>query len=245
MPVRTCLCALVLCVACVFARAQQAAAIMDSNPPSSEPEKSEPAKTTEPTKTTLASGIQRVAGIDSSSGIQYLRLILVGSLPSASSTSAPTAGGSAPQADSPPLFIAQCSLRPGGKHLFEVFTSFGDRVDLAFYPPWKPASADDLFPPRTDKRTISMEFLGYTKVKPFRRQWEIPIQTPGLFHYNPPGAGSPNLEEFSYFLRYLLALPTLRLTLEAPHSARVAQFSTPPLLAAIRAEPVCQAAGLQ
>jgi hypothetical protein len=85
-----------------------------------------------------------------------------------------------------------------------------------------------------------MDFLGYTHVKPVRRQWEIPVQTSGQYRYNPPGGGSSNLEEITYYLRYLLALPTLRLTL----ANRSAEFMTTPLLAAIRKEPVCRASGL-
>ncbi len=61
-----------------------------------------------------------------------------------------------------------------------------------------------------------MDFLGYKPVKPVRRQWEIPVQTPGQYRYNPPGGGSSNMEDITYYLRYLLALPTLRLTLRRP-----------------------------
>ena len=61
---------------------------------------------------------------------------------------------------------------------------------------------------------MTMEFLGYTHVRPVRRQWEIPVQTPGQYRYNPPGGGSANLEEITFYLRYLIALPTLRLALD-------------------------------
>jgi hypothetical protein len=43
-----------------------------------------------------------------------------------------------------------------------------------------------------------MDFIGYTHVNPVRRQWEIPVQTPGQYRYNPPGSGSSNLEEITY-----------------------------------------------
>jgi len=48
------------------------------------------------------------------------------------------------------------------------------------------------------------------------------------------------MEEIAYYLRFLLALPTLRLTL----GNRSAEFMTTPLLEAIRSEPLCSAAGL-
>jgi hypothetical protein len=189
--------------------------------------------TDQPEKTTLASGIDRISGLEAASNIHYVRLILSGSLPTppAADSPAPSPG---------PTLIAQCTLKPNGKSSFELLANFGGVADLAFYPPWTPASKQDLFPPRTEKVTLTMDFLGYTHVKPVRRQWEIPVQTPGQYRYNPPGGGSANLEEISYYLRYLVSLPTLRLTLDA----RSADFLTTPLLNEIRKEPLCRAAAL-
>ena len=87
---------------------------------------------------------------------------------------------------------------------------------------------------------ITMDFLGYTHVKPLRRQWEVPDRQPDQYRFDPPGSNSSNLEEIAYDLRYLLALPTLRLTLDN----RSAEFFTTPLLDEIRKEPLCQAAAL-
>jgi hypothetical protein len=184
-------------------------------------------------KTTLASGIERVSGQEASSHIRYVRLALAGT---------PQNSSAVDSADHPlpPTLIAQCTLRPNGKSVFELFATFNGAPDMTFYPPWTPATKEDLFPPRTDKVTITMEFLGYTHVKPVRRQWEIPVQTPGQYRYNPPGGGSQNLEEIAYYLRYLLALPTLRLTLDN----RSAEFLTTPLLNEIRKEPLCRGASL-
>jgi hypothetical protein len=187
----------------------------------------------QPENTTLPTGIDRLTGQESTSQIQYVRLVLSGSLRTPSPTNFPASSV-------PPTLIAQCTLRPDGKSYFELLTSFGGATDLAFYPPWTPTSKRDLFPPRTEKAAITMEFLGYTHVKPVRRQWEVPAQTPGQYRYNPPGAGSTNLEEITYYLRYLLALPTLRLTLDN----RSADFLTTPLLDQIRKEPLCRAASL-
>lgn len=188
----------------------------------------------QPVKTALAAGIDRLAGREATSRIQYVRLILLGSLRTAPSATVP------PPPSTAPMLIAQCTLKPNGKSNFELFANFGGATDLAFYPPWTPTSQDDLFPPRTEKATLNMEFLGYTHVKPVRRQWEVPVQTPGQYRYNPPGAGSSNLEEITYYLRYLVSLPTLRLTLDN----RSADFLTTPLLSEIRKEPLCRAASL-
>jgi hypothetical protein len=59
----------------------------------------------------------------------------------------------------------------------------------------------------------------------------------GQYRYNPPSAGSSNLEDSTYYLRFLVALPTLRLTL-AQHAA---EFNTTALLDQIRKEPLCKA----
>ncbi len=182
----------------------------------------------QPEKTTLTNGVDRLAGTETTSKIQYVRLILSGSLHGAAPADPP-----AP----PPTLIAQCTLRPNGRSYFELFANFGGATDLAYYPPWTPASKDDLFPPITQKAAITMDFLGYKPVKPVRRQWEMPVQTPGQYRYNPPGGGSSNMEEITYYLRYLLALPTLRLTL----GDRSAEYRTTPLLDAIRKEPLCRA----
>ena len=184
-------------------------------------------------KTTLADGIDRIAGQEPTSQIQYVRLTLPGTLrlPTAVDSSAPSPS---------PTLIAQCTLRPNGKSYFELFANFGRATDLAFYPPWTRTPQGDLFPPPTEKVIMTMDFLGYTHVKPIRRQWEIPVQTPGQYRYNPPGSGSSNLEEIAYYLRYLLALPTLRLTL----GNNSADFLTTPLLNEIRKEPLCRAASL-
>jgi hypothetical protein len=190
-------------------------------------------ETDQPEKTTLASGVDRISGLEASSKIRYVRLILPGSLHTPSAADAATLSPG-------PTLIAQCTLKPNGKSAFELFANFGGATDLAFYPPWAPTSTQDLFPPRTDKAVLTMEFLGYTHVKPVRRQWEIPVQTPRQYRYNSPGGDSANLEEITYYLRYLVALPTLRLTLDS----RSAEFLTTPLLDEIRREPLCRAAAL-
>jgi hypothetical protein len=185
--------------------------------------------------TTLSSGIDRLAGMEPASRIQYTRLILKGSLHAA------RAGAADPPPPTPsPMLIAQCTLRPGGKYMFEMFANFGGATDLVFYPPWKQTLPQEPFPPTTQKVTVTMDFRGYTHVKPLRREWEIPDRMPGQYRFIPPGIGSANLEEIAYDLRYLLALPTLRLTL----GNTIAEFLTTPLLDEIHKEALCKAASL-
>jgi hypothetical protein len=58
-----------------------------------------------------------------------------------------------------------------------------------------------------------MEFLGYIRIKPVRRQWEIPVQTRASTATILQEAVPP-ISKITYYLRYLAALPTLRLTLD-------------------------------
>jgi hypothetical protein len=190
--------------------------------------------------------ITRIAGRESTSGIEYVRLILNGkSLKSdsggasrAAILGSPTEGSNiVPPAQLTPQLTAQCTKAASGKLGFEMFVNFGGVSDTSFYPPWKPASSTELFPPLLVKSTVTMEFLGYTHVKPVKRQFEAVLQPAGQYRYNTPSGGSSNMEDITYYLRFLLALPTLRVTLP-PHSA---EFFTTQLLNQIRSEPLCKA----
>jgi hypothetical protein len=206
-------------------------------------------------QTALSPGLSRVSGTDSSSHIEYVRLFVAGS--PVSPQGSPSFAEPRLQSDPNPLavaslsshsvehsdatigptLIAQCTRRPSGKLAFELLANFGGVSDVAYYPPWTPANSSDLFPPQLEKATITMDFLGYTHVKPVKRQWEALLQPAGEYRYNAPSTGSSNLEDSTYYLRFLLALPTLRLTL----NQKVAEFNTTALLDQIRREPLCKA----
>jgi hypothetical protein len=209
--------------------------------------------------TALSPGLSRLSGTDSSSHIEYVRLFVEGAPVSPSSSSSlakpralsdSEASGAALAAASlsshsvehsdatiGPTLIAQCTRRPSGKLAFELLANFGGVSDVAYYPPWTPTNSSDRFPPRLEKAAITMDFLGYTHVKPVKRQWESLLQPVGEYRYNPPSAGSSNLEDSTYYLRFLLALPTLRLTL----NQKAAEFNTAALLDQVRKEPLCKA----
>jgi hypothetical protein len=183
----------------------------------------------ESTVTTLPSGIGRIEGKEAVSGIAYTRLFLTVSAVSA-----------APLDLTQPTLTVQCTQTPNSKFHFEMFVNFGGVTDTAFYPPWRPANAQDLFPPQTDKVNVTMEFLGYTKVKPVKRQFEKVVAPYGQLRYNSPSAGSRNLEEIAFYFQYLRALPTLHIS----GDGHTATFATAPLLAQIHNEPLCRASGL-
>jgi hypothetical protein len=174
--------------------------------------------------------ITRLAGINAPSGISYVLLTLEGKLIAAPSQPTP-----------PPRLTAQCTRTPSGKLHFELLTDVGGIPDLAYYPPWRPISPQDLFPPRLDKTPVTMEFLGYTKVKPVKRQWEYLLELPGELRYATPGMASANMEEIMFYLRYMRSLPTLRLTVPGRGTA---EWETTRWQAAIHAEPLCAASGL-
>ncbi len=146
-----------------------------------------------------------------------------------------------------PRLTAQCTRDAQGKLRFELLADAGGVADLRFVPPWKPVNRDDLFPPRLPHATVTMEFLGYTKVKPMKRQWTALAGQPEEWKYISPGAAGSNMEQEAYYLRYLRALPTLRLTWPSEVAGKppvVAEFETAAWQARIKAEPLCAASGL-
>ncbi len=189
-----------------------------------------------PQMQTLSPGLRKLSGTESASGTTYVRIFLDGILvpPNSPAETAPL------PTNSLPALIAQCTQTPNHRLAFELHAHYGGVEDTAYYPPWHSTGPDDLYPPETVKVTITMDFFGYTKVKPARRQWEYLIAPVGELRYNPPSMTSRNLEDITFYLQYLKALPTLRLT----SAGKAAQFNTTPLLDAIRHEPLCHASGL-
>ncbi len=194
-----------------------------------------PAK--QPVLTAISPDLWRAEGDDPESAIHYVRLLLTGSVPGRDLK----APGEASSLDpTRPALIGQCTRDAQGKLRFELFANFGGVADHAFYPPWHSTGPNDLFPPRTEKLTLTMDFLGYTRVKPFKRQFEeVEAPGPGQLRYLNPGGGSTNMESPGWFFQYLRSLPTLRLTL-LNHSA---DFVTTPWLSRLHAEPLCAVSG--
>jgi hypothetical protein len=179
----------------------------------------------------IAPGLSRIVGTDPASGIAYTRLLLEGKLLSPSTSAEPPSTA--------PTLTAQCTQHPNGRLFFELFANYGGVEDTAFHHPWQPGDGG-LYAPSTVKVRITMEFMGYIRVKPVTRQWEK-LDTPaGQFRYNPPSAGSSNMEDSTFYLQYLKALPTLRLT----YSGKTVEFLTTPLFDQIRKEPLCKASHL-
>ena len=174
--------------------------------------------------------VARLAGIDEASGISYALISIDGRL--ISSTAAPVP---------PPSLTAQCTKTPSGKLRFELLADLGAIPALAFYPPWRSTANSNLFPPTLEKTSVTMEFLGYTRVKPVKRTWEYLLQLPGEMRYAAPGLASPNVDDVTFYLRYLRSLPTLRLTVAGKGSA---EWDTTRWQAAIHSEPLCSASGL-
>ena len=177
----------------------------------------------------------RSEGVDPASHISYVRLFLFSPM---------MEPGHAPgiQAGFPfvrPALTGQCTRDEKGKLGFELFANFGGVTDTAFYPPWQP-TPQETFAPSTPKVKMTMEFLGYTRVTPFKRQFEAVLAPgPAQLRYVPPGSGSSNLEPPGWFFRYLRSLPTLRLSA----NGQVATFETAAWLQHLHAEPMCAASG--
>lgn len=190
-------------------------------------------------RTTLAPGLRKLSGTEAIRHIDYARIFLDGHLVPAGSP--PDTRETLPNVKGrPPVLIAQCTRQPGGKLRFELFLNYGLVNDFSYHPPWRSSGPGDLYPPRTDKLLIVFNFYGYINWKPIRRQWEAQVDPVGELRYNPPSAGSSNMEEVTFYLQYLKALPTLRLT----SGSYAAQFETAPWAAAVHNEALCSASGL-
>lgn len=177
--------------------------------------------------TVIGPGLSRIEGIDPDNHVSYVRIFLAGTLfPAADITPSPT-------------LTAQCTQQPFGKLGFELFANFGGIDDFAYHRPWMPKDGG-MFAPVTQKAQVTMEFLGYTKVKPVKRQWELVDAPHGQIRYNTPSGSSSNMEDVTYYLQYLKALPTLRLT----YAGKTSEFLVTPLFEQIRKEPTCHASGL-
>ena len=190
--------------------------------------------TTTPRLETLAPNLARLSGVEPTSGITYVRLFLLEDAAHNPSQTEPAAFDLTRA-----TLTAQCTQDKKGKLHFELFVNFGNITDTAFYPPWRPTLPTD-FPPPTEKVTVTMEFLGYTRLKPAKRQFEKVVAPYGQLRYNNPAVGSANMEDIAYYLQVLRSLPTLRLS-AGPQSA---SFLTTPLLAQLHNEPLCRASGL-
>lgn len=187
---------------------------------------------------TLAPGLRKLTATEPTTQLTYVRIFLDGVL--VAPNSPPDAAPLPMTPSTTPVLIAQCMRSTVGKLAFELHTHYGEVEDTAYYPPWHSTGPGDLYPPETLKITVTMDFFGYTKVKPAKRQWEYLIAPAGELRYNPPAVGSRNLEDITYYLQFLRALPTLRLTI--PDKA--SQFNINPLFDAIRKEPLCRASGI-
>lgn len=184
---------------------------------------------------TEIAAIERKEGVDAPSGTAYVLISLKGKL-SGTPTLPPADSG----IESFPRLTAQCTRSKGGKLNFELLSDLGEGSEILFIPPWTP-SPGVLFAPLPDHVVITMEFLGYTKFKPVRCQWEHLLGHAGEMLYDAPGTRTSNLEPVQYYLQVLRSLPTLRLNV--PHKG-IAEWQTAEWQAAVRTEPLCHASGL-
>ena len=175
-------------------------------------------------------------GVEAGSGIQFALLSLEGRFVE------PRPGERSPR------LTAQCTKDGKGKLRFELLADLGDVPELRFMPPWRPTpGVPGEFPPMLPHATVTMEFLGYTKVKPVKRQWVAIDGLAGEWKYGTPGLTSGNMEEIGFYMQYLKALPTLRLTFPSEVKGKspvMVEFETAKWQAEVRTQPLCGASGL-
>ena len=172
--------------------------------------------------------ITRVAGTDAGSGIEYALISVEGHT---LATEQPAIA---------PKLTAQCTRDKSGKLRFELLMDEGGVAELKYFPPWK-ATKDSPFPRPFESVTVTMEYLGYVKEKPVKRQWDRLQDMPEELMYSTPKLSSKNLEDVTRCLQYLRALPRLRLSIP---QRPVLEFETLAWQAKVKAEPLCGASGL-
>ena len=193
----------------------------------------------QPAAPPLPKGVSRLDGTDADSGIAYALITLEGR----PALAAPLPAVSLPQnsgAEPPPRLTAQCT-RTGDKWKYELLVDVGGGPALVFVAPWR-AGHGALFMPPVQQVMGTMEFLGYVKVKPVKRQFDL-LEGPmtGEMRYATPGSRTSNLEPIAFYMQYLKALPKLRLNVPG---RGVVEFETLAWQAVVRAEPLCRMSGL-
>ena len=133
-----------------------------------------------------------------------------------------------------PTLTAECSQSPGEKPRFDLFLNFANVADPAFYIPWRPTPDQPVRPPN-ERVPVTLSFLGYTKFKPIRANFEAVRHPLGQLHYIPTGLRSPNFYDPTFFFQVLRALPTLKVS----DGHNEATFQTAPLLTQFAREPLC------
>ena len=181
-------------------------------------------------------GARAQTGTDAASGIAWTLISMEGKV---------VGDGAGPgAAERLPRLTAQCTKDAKGKLRFELLADVGDVREVRFVAPFKPAN-DQQFPPNPAKIPVTMEFLGYMKVKPVKRQWTAIDGLAGEWKYATPGMRSANMEEVMFYMQYLKALPTLRLTLpDSAGKSVLVEFATTEWQARVKAEPICWASSL-
>jgi hypothetical protein len=145
--------------------------------------------------TSQAAALSRVEGSDADSGTHYVRLSISSVAPGT-------------QPDAAPRFTLECR-DVKGKHDLLWFLSFGGVPAQPFIPPFK-ASQSAPFPPNYQKVKLKMEFEGYMRSKPYTKAWEeLPS---GEFRFCNAGIYCPNMETARFYMSFLNALPTLRIS---------------------------------
>jgi hypothetical protein len=181
----------------------------------------------------------RATGVDEYTGTAYTLVMMEG---------AALPGGAPVDPAAPaPVLVAQCSQpKEKDKPVFEIFLTFGGVGEAArrFQGPWRPSPGHLAKPPLV-RTNLTVEFVGYVKEKPQKLEWErmrdANGEFQGEFRFLPPGFHSANLGDFNYYIRYLLSLPTMRVSWPGKPTV---EFMTMPWLDAIRKEPLCKGSGL-
>jgi hypothetical protein len=167
--------------------------------------------------------LQAIKGRDETSGIAYVRISLLAEDP----REAAAASGSAR-----PALTIECS-ETNARRRVDLYFDLGD-ADRAFHAPVPPDPVTHFLPQNPNVR-LSLAFEGY---KPFKRIWEV--MPTHEYKYRVPGLASSNLEDVSFFLRYMYSVPVLRVSYaDRKVNDRVVEFHTSRLIEEVNRTALC------
>jgi hypothetical protein len=170
--------------------------------------------------------ILRLEGTDPTSGIHYLRLILLLNTPEN------------PAPETQPRFTMECWERHS-KGSLHWTVRFDGSNSFDFTPPVE-STPDNPNPTPNRNVNLRMRFEGYMNSHDFKREWEV--LPSGEFRYRNSGLGSANLDDPRYFMTWLASLPNLRIGFakQAPNQGKDIVFPLKPLLDLVNKSALCQ-----
>lgn len=166
-------------------------------------------------------GLAISSGRDDDFGIDWIRITLLAEQPASSGER--------------PALTVECTQRSSRRQI-DLYFDFGDG-NRAWSSPPQPDPVNHRLPANPTAR-LSLSFHGYRN-KAFKEDWEVlPSHE---YKYRQPGLRTSNLEDVGFFLRYMYAVPQVRIGYaDRKISEQTAEFQTAKLVAEASRTALCK-----